>query len=569
VSELWTLEDLAVRGRLQPTSLRIEPGITAVMGNSGAGKTTLLNLLVGFEQADGGRLSGKPSVFWVPQDRGLWPPLTAREHLMQVNPNADIDRLLATFDLQSRADARPAELSQGEAARLSIARALAAQPDVLVMDEPLANIDESRARDYWRAILAETKSLVYATHAPGSVIGDADRVICLRDGAVIYDGDVQTLYHQPPTAESASCLGPGNWFSPKDSQLWLGSHHQHLRPESLRLQAGDHCELRSARHEGPIYDVELERAGETRRFFCSGPLPKVGTRVAIIVLTALLMMGCEARNSALPVRFAAQWQLPPDGPRIPAPRGVAALASGDIAVLDDAGRVLIFGQDGQVHRQWRMPDTELGHPEGICELRNGELAVADTHYHRVVVFRPDGTVARMFGEAGQALGQFGNPVGIATDGLRLFVCEYGANDRVQVFSAAGEPQLAFGKSGTGDGEFQRPSGICWREGLVYVADAVNNRVQVFGEDGSFQRVIGGDGFYLPYDIALDGEALIVVEYGGARITRLAADGELLGRFGRTGGAKDEFVTPWGITVDASQQIIVADTGNRRLVVLAP
>jgi iron(III) transport system ATP-binding protein len=567
VSEHWTLDQLALRGRLQPVSLSIGPGVTAVMGNSGAGKTTLLNLLVGYERPDSGRITGKPQVFWVPQDRGLWPPLTAREHLAQVNPNAEIDRLLDALDLTHRADARPGELSQGEAARLAIARALAAQPDVLVMDEPLANIDESRSRRYWRAILAEARSLVYATHAPSTVIGDADRVICLRDGALIYDGDVQTLYHRPPTAESASCLGPGNWFSADESQRWLGANHQHLRPEALRLEPGDDCELRSARHEGPIYDVELVREDETRRFFCSGPLPKIGSRVAILVLTALLLLGCDNRNAVLPVTFAGQWQLPPDGPRIPAPRGVAALASGEIAVLDDAGRVLIF-DDGKVHRQWRMPDTELGHPEGICELRNGELAVADTHYHRVVVFHPDGTVARMFGSAGLELGQFGNPVGIATDGRRLFVCEYGTNDRVQIFSAEGDALLAFGKSGTGDGEFQRPSGICWRDGLVYVADAVNNRVQVFDENGSFQRVIG-DSFYLPYDIAVDGDALIVVEYGAARLTRLAANGESFGQFGRTGSARDEFVTPWGVTVDASGRIIVADTGNRRLVVLAP
>jgi iron(III) transport system ATP-binding protein len=568
VSELWTLSEVALRGRLEPLSLSIGPGVTAVMGNSGAGKTSLLNLLAGFERPDSGRIVGKPRVFWVPQDRGLWAPLTAREHLTHVNADADVDRLLATFDLSERTDARPAELSQGQAARLAIARALAAKPDVLVMDEPLANIDETRSRRYWRAILAEANSLVYATHSPGTVIADAARVICLREGKLIYDGDVQTLYDDPPSADSAACLGPGNWFEPEAAQVWLGTAHRHLRPEALRLEPGDDCELRSARHEGGIYDVELVREGETRRFFCSGPLPPVGSRVALLVVMALMLIGCEARKDTLGVQVAGQWQLPPDGPRIPAPRGVAALASGAIAVLDDAGRVLIFGADGQVSRQWRMPATELGHPEGICELRNGELAVADTHYHRVVVFSPTGEVARKFGEAGQELGQFGNPVGIATDGERLFVCEYGANDRVQVFAADGSPQLAFGRSGTGEGEFQRPSGICWRDGMVYVADAVNNRVQVFREDGEFVQVIVGEGFYLPYDIALDGEHLVVIEYGGARLARLTRDGELLGRFGRSGGGSDEFVTPWGVAVSETQ-IVVADTGNRRLVLLTP
>ena len=569
MSELWSLHEASLQGRLQPTSLSIRPGVTAVMGNSGAGKTSLLNLLVRFERPDSGRIDGAPSVFWVPQDRGLWPPLTAREHLSHVNAEADIDSLLATFDLSARADARPAELSQGEAARLAIARALAAKPDVLVMDEPLANIDATRARDYWRAILDAGCSLVYATHSPATVIADADRVICLRDGALIYDGDVDTLYRNPPSAETAACLGPGNWFSSDDSQAWLRAEHAHLRPENLRLEPGDDCELRSARHEGGVFEVELDREGSTRRFFCSGPLPPVGSRVALIVLMALLLIGCEPRTNSLPVQVTDAWQLPPDGPRIPAPRGVTALASGAIAVLDNAGRVLLFDRSGQVTRQWYMPEHELGHPEGICELRNGELAVADTHYNRVVVFTPEGEVARTFGEKGKALGQFGNPVGIATDGERLFVCEYGDNDRVQIFAADGTPQLAFGKSGTGDGEFQRPSGICWRAGRVYVADAVNNRVQVFREDGDFLQAIDGGGFYLPYDIALDGDNLMVIEYGGARLTRLDSQGQLLGHFGSTGGGSDQFVTPWGVAVDHQRQIFVADTGNRRLVVLKP
>jgi DNA-binding beta-propeller fold protein YncE len=153
----------------------------------------------------------------------------------------------------------------------------------------------------------------------------------------------------------------------------------------------------------------------------------------------------------------------------------------------------------------------------------------------------------------------------------LYVCEYGSNDRVQKFDAAGRFLLAFGKAGEGKGEFQRASGILWRDGLVYVADATNNRIHVFTDAGAYRAMLGaGLGLRFPYDVAPgpDG-SLYVIEYGTNRITRVDAAGRLLGRFGRAGTARGAFRTPWGIAVGGNGRIVVADTGNRRLVELAP
>src|SRR5215218_7453915 len=125
---LWTLSQVCLGpARLESISLSIEPGVTAVLGWSGAGKTSLLNVLVGFEKPNRGILDSPKSLYWSPQNHGLWPHCTTREHLELIRAsNARIDELLAAFDLIDRAGVRPHELSQGERSRLSVARALAA-----------------------------------------------------------------------------------------------------------------------------------------------------------------------------------------------------------------------------------------------------------------------------------------------------------------------------------------------------------------------------------------------------------------------------------------------------------
>ena len=79
---LWTLSQVFLGpARLESISLSIEPGVTVVLGWSGAGKTSLLNVLVGFEKPERGILDGPKSLYWSPQNHGLWPHCTAREHL--------------------------------------------------------------------------------------------------------------------------------------------------------------------------------------------------------------------------------------------------------------------------------------------------------------------------------------------------------------------------------------------------------------------------------------------------------------------------------------------------------
>ena len=125
---LWQLDFVSLApARLCEITLAIPRGITAVLGWSGAGKTSLLDLLVGFEKPDTGTIVGAVRVAWVPQNGGLWPHCTAREHLeIARRSGGGIDELLAAFDLLEKAGAFPGQLSEGEQSRLAVARALAA-----------------------------------------------------------------------------------------------------------------------------------------------------------------------------------------------------------------------------------------------------------------------------------------------------------------------------------------------------------------------------------------------------------------------------------------------------------
>ena len=599
---LWRLDGVSLgegpSARLAGLSVDIGPGVTAVLGCSGAGKSSLLNLLVGFETPDRGELvatlpvGGHPlPLYWAPQTSGLWPHLTVRRHLLKAAAEADddvIDHLLAEFGLEHRADAFPDQLSQGERTRLALCRALASGAAVLVLDEPLASIDPSRSTRYWEAVRRRAaqagQSIVYATHDPRMVVGEAEDVICLRDGRLIYAGDVDTLYRNAPSREAAECLGEVNWFDPGEYRAWFGNGEARacLRPEQVSAEPSDAGRLvvESSRYRGALAEVELrhEGTGERRRVYHRPAAEHlgVGQRVVLKVLALLLLfavIGCgDGDAPALAVRGIRAWPSPPEGTSIPGPRSLAIGAADVVVALDTVGRVLVFDDAGNLLRKWSMPATARGRPEGVCALRDGRIAVCDTHYHRVLFFDMEGNIVGQFGREGKGEGEFIYPVGIVQDSREnLYVCEYGGNDRVQKFTKDGAFVLAFGRFGTGTRQFQRPSGLAWHAGRIYVADAINNRIQVFADEGAYVGVLGGDAglsLHYPYDLALgpDG-ALYVVEYGAGRVSKVDTDGRLLGRFGRTGRNEGEFATPWGIAVDSKMRLRVADTGNRRIVEL--
>jgi ABC-type Fe3+/spermidine/putrescine transport system ATPase subunit len=281
---LWTLDRVSLgAGRLREVSVEIPRGITALVGWSGAGKTSLLNVLVGFERPDRGVMAAPASIAWAPQDGGLWPHCTVREHLDIAGATADTaTALLEAFDLAARASSRPGELSQGEASRLTVARSLAARATVLVMDEPLAHVDPARVARYWAALrehLAD-RSLVFATHSPEAALGHAEHVICLRDGRVLHAGPIADAYAHPPNPEVMECLGAGNWVTPDEAAVWFGEAldaPRCFRPEQIEIAPAhiSHVVVTATTFLGSVAETELRHvnAAAIRKFLHrpSGP----------------------------------------------------------------------------------------------------------------------------------------------------------------------------------------------------------------------------------------------------------------------------------------------------------
>ena len=605
---LWTLNDVTLPGterpRLEGVSCDISTGVTAVIGYSGAGKTSLLNLLAGFERPTRGRIERRFDdtgqrlpLYWVPQEDGLWPHETAAEHLQILaagiaDAPARVEKLLSEFDLIDKSDVVPDLMSQGERARLSVARALAGGAAVLVMDEPLVHVDPARADKYWRVLrnhLTQTDtSLVIATHSPETVLREAEHALCLKDGRLLHQGPVEALYYRPETPELAQFLGAANWLPPQEAQQWnVASPPESpcLRPEQIEIRpiAESPLVVETAHFSGSIEEVELlNEDSHMRRTFFHRPAEnrlRRGARVAIHVcllfLAALLSPGCDKDDEPLlKVLEVNYWMSPPMGAKIPRPRGLGIGDNDEVLCLDNGGRLLVFDEHGKLLRQWEMPEHIIGKPEGVCLLADGRIAVADTHYHRVVYFDEIGNVLSYQGSEGREDGQFLFPVAICQDDAEnIYVCEYGGDHRIQKFTAAGKHLLTFGTFGTGDGQFQRPSGIVWDDGRLYIADAINNRVQVFTDSGKFIEVLGektgGLALEYPYDVALDRstKSLYIIEYGAGRVTKTNLAGQLLGRYGKTSRENDGFLKPWGLAIDSQHRLRIADTENHRIVEL--
>ena len=503
-----------------------------------------------------------------------------------------VDEWLAAFDLSDHADKSPEQLSHGERNRLAVVRALASGAAVLVMDEPMAHVDPARINDYWKVIrdhCRETEtSLIVATHSPEVAISEAEQAICLRGGRIVYSGPMHELYHSPRSPDEAALLGPANWFSPAEARRWLGIAAERTAvivrssSRSPRPRRGPTSSKRLAL-PARFGEVALsdEQTGASRRFYHrpTGPGLKKGSRVALRVMAILLLClsasACVAREQpVLKVREVHYWSMPPQGAKIPAPRSVTCGRQDEVYILDKGGRVLVFSETGTLLRKWDMPDSRIGNPEGACVFADGRIAVADTHYSRVVFFNHDGKLLGTLGSEGRGPSQFLYPVCVSQDGHgNFYVGEYGGNDRVQKFSVDGKYLLQIGRAGSGPGEFQRASGVVWRDGLLFIADAFNNRVQVFTDQGEFRSIIGlpesGVTLGFPYALALGPQNdMFVIEYMTARVSRFdLKDSRLLGRFGTPGRGEGEFSTPWGIDVTSKGTVLVADTDNRRVVEL--
>jgi len=207
-----------------------------LLGPSGCGKTTLLRLIAGFYQADAGEvLFGGRAMNRVPpherntgmvfQNYALWPHMTVAENVaygLEVRKVPADERrrrvaeALAGVRMEAYADRSPNALSGGQQQRVALARALVVRPDVLLLDEPLSNLDARlrlEMRDEIRRIHAETRiTTIYVTHDQKEALSLAGRMAVLREGRVEQLDAPRAVYRNPANRFVADFLGETNWI---------------------------------------------------------------------------------------------------------------------------------------------------------------------------------------------------------------------------------------------------------------------------------------------------------------------------------------------------------------------
>jgi iron(III) transport system ATP-binding protein len=223
---------------LNNMSLAVNEGeLVAVLGASGCGKSTLLRLVAGFETADAGTirlgdrlLSGNGThvppearkVGIVFQSYALWPHMDVAGNVGyalevagadKVRRQARIAQALDTVDLAGFQARRPGELSGGQRQRVALARCLAMDPDLVLLDEPLANLDvhlRASMLASFAAFHAKTRAtMLYVTHDQAEAMALASRIAVMAEGNVLQFADPRTLYREPATAAVATFVGRG------------------------------------------------------------------------------------------------------------------------------------------------------------------------------------------------------------------------------------------------------------------------------------------------------------------------------------------------------------------------
>ena len=302
---------------------------------------------------------------------------------------------------------------------------------------------------------------------------------------------------------------------------------------------------------------------------------RVGLGVGLVLLLGFLL-GCTATSSIETAEIIGQRGV--DDGHFSKPRAIEINSADEIHVVDMTGRIQVLSSRGQFIRAWRTPEIANGKPCGLGFANDGLLMVADTHYFRVLFYRPDGTLIperTIGGTNGRGPGEFGFVTDAVQDAAgNYYVSEYGDFDRIQKFDSAGKYICEWGGHGTEPGQFLRPQALAIDEaGQLWVADACNHRLQVFDTSQTPPRlvkIVGGEGtgagqFRYPYGIWLAPDnTLLVTEFGNHRIQKMTRDGQCLATFGEAGRGPGQFHQPWSLVCDSTGSVIALDSYNHRL-----
>jgi iron(III) transport system ATP-binding protein len=250
-----------------------------LLGPSGCGKTTTLRALAGLERPDGGTIaiggrivsSSAPTVFTPPNERdigmvfqsyAIWPHMTVFQNVAfplkvaglgarSAETVARVEEALALVRLDAQASRLATQLSGGQQQRLALARALVRRPPLLLLDEPLSNLD-ARLREQMRVELRALQrrlgiTMVYVTHDQTEALSMSDRIAVMLDGRIVQAGSPGEMYRAPASAFVAEFIGSSNVLELQVAQRFgmvapAGASPAgfiSIRPEHVRLTRSD------------------------------------------------------------------------------------------------------------------------------------------------------------------------------------------------------------------------------------------------------------------------------------------------------------------------------------------
>ena len=299
-------------------------GFLTLLGPSGCGKSTLLRLICGLDEVSGGQvlIDGKDvtnkaaaarNLGMVFQNYALFPHMTIKENIaygLKIRKvpadekKKQIDRVAELMALGSLLDRRPAQLSGGQQQRVALARVLVSGRPLVLMDEPLSNLDAKLRVEIRSEIRSLNKKLgitiVYVTHDQSEALSMSDRVVLMNAGEVSQIGTPKDLYEHPANTFSATFIGTPPTNILESSEVAFPANLKitgvqdvsacqfGIRPESLTFP-GDDCEFRvkarvqSVEYEGKVFLIHLMTTAGTRMVLShpGGSVPEEGEEIIV------------------------------------------------------------------------------------------------------------------------------------------------------------------------------------------------------------------------------------------------------------------------------------------------
>jgi len=289
--------------------------VTCLLGPSGCGKTTTLRMVAGLEEPDGGTITIGEQVVAAPdirpiapekrrlgmvfQSYAVWPHLDVRANVeyplrvARVPPperQTRVDRALELVGLGALGARSPSQLSGGQQQRVALARALVAEPQVLLLDEPLSNLD-ARLREDMRAEIAALQArtgvtVLYVTHDQEEALAIAHRIVVMNGGRIEQAATPAEVYHQPASRFVATFVGagvvlPGAIVGARGDVL--------VRPEQVRLGDDEEstAQVLSVAYRGERALVRVTSGGrELLAWAPAGRVPRLGDTVRVTIVSS-------------------------------------------------------------------------------------------------------------------------------------------------------------------------------------------------------------------------------------------------------------------------------------------